>query len=77
MGKYWVQAECVLIDAEDPVLAIRHYRQALTHFNIGCKTGKHCDALRLVALCNPERYHALMDKQKRGKRDEFVNSMER
>ena len=76
MGKYWVQADAVLIDADDPVAAIAKYRQLLARFEIGCSTGQHCDALRYVKQHNARRYDQLMSKQQRGSRDDFTTSME-
>mgnify|MGYP001615638046 FL=1 len=75
-GRYWVQADCVLIEADDPVSAIAEYRRRLAAFAIACSHGKHCDAMCYAAQVNPERYQALMAKQIRGTADDFTSSME-
>lgn len=76
MGKYWVQADAALIDADDPVAAIGEYRRMLAIFQVACSTGKHCDALQRIKLINPETYARLIAEQQRGSRDTFTASME-
>jgi hypothetical protein len=76
MGQYWVQADCVLIEAEDPVSAIEEYRRQLQDFHIACSTGKHCDAMLYYKQVNPARYATLMARQERGERDKFPASMD-
>ena len=39
-GKYWVQADAVLIEADEPVVAIAEYRRRLACFQVACSTGK-------------------------------------
>ena len=63
MGKYWVQADAVLIDADDPIAAIAEYRRLLAGCEIACSTGKHCAALQCVKQGNPTRYAHLMSQQ--------------
>ena len=75
-GRYWVQADCVLIEADDPVAAIAEYRRQLAVFDIACSTGRHCSALVYAAESNPVRYELLMARQRRGKADGFTTSME-
>lgn len=75
-GKYWVQADCVLIDADEPVSAIAEYRRMLADFQVACSTGKHCDAMYYTQVVNPERYATLMARQERGSRDDFTASMD-
>ncbi len=75
MGRYWVQADCVLIEADDPVEAIAEYRRLLAQFEVACSNGRYCDAmLRLKG--NPARYDEQMAKQVRGARDNFTKSMD-
>jgi hypothetical protein len=76
MGQYWVQADCVLIEADDPGSAIAEYRRMLAVFQIACSTGKHCDAMLYARLNNWEKYATLMAKQERGSRDDFTASLD-
>lgn len=76
MGRYWVQADCVLIEADDPGAAIAEYRRLLAAFHVACSTGQHCDALYYTKATNPEQYGRLMAKQERGIRDNVPRGMD-
>ncbi len=76
MGKYWVQADAMLIEADEPVAAIAEYRRLLACWDIACSMGQHCSALQYLKQVNPARYAHLMSQQQRGNRDDFTASLE-
>ena len=69
MGKYWIQADAALIEADSPVAAIAEYRQLLACFRVACITGKDCDVLQRIRHINLETYTRLIAEQQRGKRE--------
>ena len=63
MPHWWIQADCVLIEARDIQDAYGVYREQLAQAEIGCSQGEHCCALRALKLTNPEKHAALLAQQ--------------
>lgn len=43
---FWVQADAVFIEAENPTWAINNYRDELSRGKIGCSHNHFCDAIQ-------------------------------
>jgi len=63
MPHYWIQADCVLIEAPHIQAAYQQYRDLLSRYQIACSQGEHCDAMRYCREVNPEKCLMLLAKQ--------------
>ena len=63
MGKYWVQADPALIEADSPVAAIAEYRRLLACFRVACFTGQDCDVLQRIRHINLKTFERLIAEQ--------------
>lgn len=55
MGKWWMQADCVLIEAPTQQEAFRRYRKEVAAGNIAVSSGRACDAFATMSVESKER----------------------
>lgn len=48
---YWIQAECVFIEAENPTWAINNYRDEMGRNKIACHHNYFCDSIQRSRYC--------------------------
>lgn len=56
---FWVQSDCIFIEANNPVWAINNYRDELSRNRIGCNHNHFCDAIqrsRYVKVLTPDQW---------------------
>ena len=63
MPHWWIQADCVLIEASNIQEAFQRYRDLLARAEIACSQGQHCSAMHYYAQVNPAKFEALLAKQ--------------